>query len=172
MELLFLCIKIFLGRLIDVTLATMQTMYLVKGKRNLATIIGFIDVLIWFVVVKEALNTDIQSIWIALAYAGGYAAGTFTGSGISKRVIKGTVSVQVITKNYKNKVIKALKNSNYSASVVECKGVHAEDTSYMIYAQIQNNKLSEFKKLITNIDPNAFITVTESKEILNGYFGK
>ncbi len=172
MELLYLCIKIFIGRLVDVTLSTLQTMYLVKGKRNLATIIGFVDVLIWFIVVREALNTDIQSMWIALAYAGGYAAGTFTGSGISKKVIKGTVSVQVITKNYKNKVIEALKNSNYSASVIECKGVHKEDTNFMIYAQIQNNKLSEFKKLIMEIDPNAFITVTESKEILNGYFGK
>ena len=42
----------------------------------------------------------------------------------------------------------------------------------MLYAQIENNKLSHFKKMITDIDPNAFITVTENKEILNGYFGK
>ena len=114
----------------------------------------------------------IQSFWIALAYAGGYAVGTFVGSGISKRVIKGTVSVQVITKNTKNKVLSALKHSNYAASVVECKGVHREDTNYMIYAQIDNRKLKDFKKMITTLDPSAFITVTENKEILNGYFGK
>jgi len=138
MELALLCAKIFLGRLVDVSLSTMQTMYLVKGKRSLATIIGFIDVLIWFMVVKEALNTDIQSFWIALAYAGGYAVGTYVGSGISKRVIRGTVSVQVITKN----------------------------------AQIDNRKLKDFKNMITALDENAFITVTENKEILNGYFGK
>ena len=118
MELLLLCTKVFLGRMVDVSLSTMQTMYLVKGKRSLATIVGFIDVLIWFIVVKEALNTSIQSFWIALAYAGGYAVGTFVGSGISKRVIKGTVSVQVITKNTDNKIISALKNSNYAASMV------------------------------------------------------
>lgn len=172
MELAILCLKIFLGRLIDVSLSTMQTMYLVKGKRSLATIVGFIDVLIWFIVVKEALNTNIQSFWIALAYAGGYAVGTFVGSGISKKVIKGTVSVQVITKNEKNKVLSALKNSNYAASVVECKGLHKEDTNYMIYAQIDNRKLKDFKKTITDLDSNAFITVTENKEIINGYFSK
>ena len=33
-------------------------------------------------------------------------------------------------------------------------------------------KLDEFKELVTKIDENAFITVTESKEIMNGYFGK
>lgn len=172
MELLYLCIKIFVGRLIDVSLSTMQTMYLVKGKRNAATFVGFFDVLVWFIVVKEALNTNIQSTWIALAYASGYAAGTFVGSAVSKRVIKGTVSVQVITKNEKNAVTKVIKASNFSASIVECKGIHKEDKSYMICAQMENNRLHEFKKLITNADKDAFITVTESKEILNGYFGK
>ena len=156
----------------DVTLSTLQTMLLVKGKRNLATLIGFIDVFIWFLVVREALNTDIKSIWIALAYAGGYAAGTFTGSNLSKRVIRGTVGVQVITKNVKNKVIEAIKQSGFSATYVECKGIHEEDTNYLIGAQVNNKKLDEFKALVTSIDENAFITVTESKEILNGYFGK
>ena len=61
MTLLYLCIKIFCGRLIDVTLSTLQTMFLVKGKKGLATIFGFIDVFIWFLVVREALNTDIES---------------------------------------------------------------------------------------------------------------
>ena len=42
----------------------------------------------------------------------------------------------------------------------------------MIYAQIDNRKLKDFKNMITALDPNAFITVTENKEILNGYFGK
>lgn len=172
MTLFYLCVKIFCGRLIDVSLSTLQTMFLVKGKRKLATIFGFIDVFVWFIVVKEALNTNIQSIWIALAYAGGFAAGTYLGSAISKHVISGTVGVQVITKNTKNKVINAIKESGFSATYVECKGIHEEDTNYLIGAQVNNKKLEEFKELITRNDPNAFITVTESKENLNGYFGK
>ena len=172
MELFILCSTVFLGRLIDCSLSTMQTMYLVKGERNKATIFGFIDVLVWFLVVKEALNTDMNSIWIALSYAGGFATGTYVGSALSKILIKGTVSLQIITKNENNKVTKAIKDAGFSASVVKCKGIHNEDTNYMIYAQVENNKLANFKKLVTSIDENAFITVTESKEILNGYFGK
>ena len=172
LALFYLCVKIFCGRLVDVSLSTLQTMLLVKGKRNLATLIGFVDVFIWFLVVREALNTDIKSIWIALAYAGGYAAGTFTGSNLSKRVIKGTVGIQVITKNTKNKVIETIKQSGFSATYVECKGIHDEDTNYLIGAQVDNKKLNEFKDLVTSVDPNAFITVTESKENLNGYFEK
>ena len=73
MQLLFLCLKIFFARIIDVTLATLRTVYSVKGKTLLAGIIGFIEATIWFIVVKEALNTDIQSPFIVMSDAGGFA---------------------------------------------------------------------------------------------------
>ena len=80
--------------------------------------------------------------------------------------------MQIITKNLNNSVLKALKNSSYSASIIECKGIHKEDNNYMIYSQINNKKVRDYKKLILSVDKDAFITVTESKESLNGYFGK
>ena len=172
MELLLLCIKVFLGRLIDVSLATLVTICVVKGQRAKATFIGFIDVFIWFSVVKEALTTNTQSILIAISYASGYACGTFVGSSLSKILSKGTVSVQIITKDVNNKVTKTIKNSGYSASIIECKGIYNEEINYMIYAQIENKSLKDFKNLITNVDRNAVITVTESKEMLNGYIEK
>ena len=53
MELLVLCIKIFLVRILDVSLGTLRTMFVVKERRFLASIIGFIEALIWFLIVKK-----------------------------------------------------------------------------------------------------------------------
>ena len=167
-----LCLKVFFGRTIEVSLSTLNTLYIVKGKRLMATIIGFIDVLIWYLIIKEALSNPINSIWIALAYAGGYAFGTYMGSFISSYLIKGTTQIQVVTKNIDNVVTNAIKDNGYGASIVECHGLLNEDTSYMIYAQVDNKKVNAFKKLINKVDSHAFVTITESKEILNGYFGK
>jgi len=113
-----------------------------------------------------------MTVFIGVLSLGGFAAGTYVGSAISKAVIKGTVSVQVITKNSKNCVTEAIKVAGYSASIVKCKGIHNDDTNYMIYAQVDNKKLDEFKKLVSNTDKSAFITINESKEVMNGYFGK
>ena len=87
MELLFLCLKIFFIRICDVSLGTVRMIVTVKGKTLLASLIGFIEVLIWFLVVKEALNTDSTSIFVALSYAGGYATGTLVGGTLSKKFI-------------------------------------------------------------------------------------
>ena len=165
------CFKIFIGRFIEVTLSTMNTLYIVKGKKIMATIIGFIDILIWFLIVKEALNDPESSIWIALAYAGGYAIGTYFGSVIANLVIRGTTQIQVVTKNIDNKVTDAIKENGFGASIVPCYGLNSEEKSIMIFAQVENKRINTFKKLIKKIDPHAFVTITESKENLNGYFG-
>lgn len=169
MEILILCLKVFIGRLFDVTLSTMYTMLLVKDKRKLAIIFGFIDILIWFMVVREALNTDIGGFYVALAYAGGFAVGSLIGSSISKLFISGTINVQIITKDLEQKVTSAIKNSSYTASVIESKGLHTNEKNYLIYAHIDIKKIKEFKKLIIENDPKAFITIIENKETLNGY---
>ncbi len=166
------CLKIFFGRFIEVSLSTMNTLYIVKGKRITATIIGFIDILIWFLIVKEALSDPKSSIWIALSYAGGYAVGTYFGSIFAGLLIKGTTQVNVVTKNEDNKVTETIKENGYGASIVPCYGLNSEEESIMIFAQVDNRKVNEFKKLIKKIDPHAFVTITESKENLNGYFGE
>ena len=85
---LVLCLTVFFGRIIDVTLGTIRTLLTVKGKRLVAAGISFIEVTIWFLVVKEALNTGANSLWIVFSYAGGYAIGTYLGGFISNKIIK------------------------------------------------------------------------------------
>ena len=68
MELFILCIKIFFVRILDVSLGTLRTMITVKGKMFYASLIGFVEILIWFLIVREALNTDNTSIFVALSY--------------------------------------------------------------------------------------------------------
>jgi uncharacterized protein YebE (UPF0316 family) len=171
MELFWLCFKIFVGRLIDVTLATMVTMYIVKSKRLTAAIIGFIDVFIWFLVVREALVTESSSILIPIFYAGGYACGTFLGSKISSKTIKTIITVSIVTSE-DEKVSEVLINHQIGGTLLKGTGINNKEESYIIYSQIESNRLKELEDVIKKVDPKAFVVVTESKEAFNGYFGK
>lgn len=171
MELAILCAKIFFGRLIDVTLATMVTMYIVKNKRLTAAIIGFIDVFIWFVIVREALVTESTSILIPLFYSGGYACGTILGSKISSKTIKTIITVSIVTSQI-DKVSEILKNHQIGGTILKGTGIKSGTDSYIIYSQVESNKLKPLEEYVKKEDEHAFIVVTESKEALNGYFGK
>lgn len=162
-------IKIFLGKMIDVTLSTLVTIYVVKNKRLLATIIGFIDVFIWLLVVNAALNNSVNSLSIAIVYSLGYAAGTYLGSLISNVINNDIVNIQIVTKNDNNVITNKLKKSKYSASMIECIGIHKEDKKYIIYATIKHKDLNNFKNMIRRLDNNAFLMISDSKEIIGGY---
>lgn len=168
MELLLLCIKIFFVRIIDVSMGTCRTIVTVKGNKKLASLIGFIEVFIWFVIVKEALNTESKSLFIAFAYAGGYATGTFIGSTISEKFIKGNFGVQVVTNNMN--LVKFLKDNGFGVSVIDVKS--EKNDKYMLFIEINKNQFENLEKLIKKYDANAFIVVNETKKVFNGYFEK
>lgn len=169
MVLFLLCIKIFIARIVDVSLATFVTLLTVKGKRLAATIIGFIDVLIWFLVVKEALNTEIDSIYIALSYAGGYAAGTFIGATLSNILIKGKISVQVVIDETVSNEIEKIRDAGYAVSQVECTGKD-NAKKLMLFIEVDKKNLNDLKKIISSIDKNAFMVINETKFVENGFF--
>lgn len=168
MEILLLCIKIFLVRIIDVSLGTFRTIITVKGKALYASIIGFIEVFVWFIIVREALNTDVDSLWIAFSYSLGFATGTYIGSFISNKFIKTTFSFEIITSKYE--MIDILRNKGYGVTVLNVKGKDDNKDKYMLLLEIENTVLNDLKNTIRKIDKSAFIIVTETKYVQNGYF--
>lgn len=164
---IILCIKVFFGKLIDVTLSTMQTMHIVSNKRLVASIIGFFDVFVWFVVVKEALITNSNSIWIPISYALGFAFGTLIGSRISNYIIKTKIKVSVITE--KKSLSKKIINHGFGGTIIHSKGLKDNKDNFIIMSHIENRRLDEFKEIIKKYDKNAIVVISESKKIINGY---
>ena len=128
-----------------------------------------LDVFIWFLVVREALNTPESGFLIAVAYALGYATGTFIGGKLSSKFIVTPVTVQVITSIEIDSVATILKNNHYGCSIIDITGYDKETPKKMIMIETTSKRISELKKLINEIDDKAFVVVNETKYIQNGY---
>lgn len=166
---MIIALKIFSVRILDVGLGTIRMILLVKERKVIASIVGFFEVAIWFAIVKEALNTTEAGLLITLAYAGGFAAGTFIGSLISNKFISGSFNIQIIT-NKNNEVINNLREHGYAVSVLDIRGKDETTPKYMLIMQINKKDYNKLEKLIKNLDSKAFIVVNETKFVLNGYF--
>ena len=168
MTLLLLCLKIFFARLIDVSLGTVRTINTVKDRNFIAALIGLVEITVWFLIVKEALNTDNNSLWIVFSYAMGFSVGTYIGGKISKIFIKSNLEVQVILSNKDDKIVDKIREAGYGVTAIEVKG--SKDDKYMLYIQIRDNTLEKLKNLIRKLDNKAFIVINETKYVENGYF--
>ena len=165
---IILCIKIFLVRIIDVSLGTIKTIYIVKNKKLKSALFGFCEVFIWFMIAREALNTSGTNIYVALAYAGGYATGTYLGGFISQKFIIGNFTIQVITKEIK--LVQYLRDSGFGVTAVNIEN----DSKYkqMLFIEIYKRHYFELKKAIKKFDPEAFIVTNETYSVSNGYLKK
>jgi len=170
MAVLLICLKIFLVRIIDVSLGTIRTIFIVKEKKLIASIIGFAEVLIWFLIVKEAITLDESSIYIAIAYASGFAAGTYIGSFISQKLITGKVMVLVFTTIIDDTLIDEIRNNGFGLTVLFYKGINGSKDGRMLNISVDKSKEKKLKDLIKKFDDDAFIVVNESKYVENGYF--
>ncbi len=167
-----LCIKVFCVRILDVSLGTLRTIVTVKGQKFLASFIGFFEVFVWFLVVKEALNTSVTSIWIGFSYALGFATGTYIGTFLSEKLIPGNLTIQVVTSKQDKNMIRYIRNLGYGVSVIPIKGKDFKSRKYLLFIEIDKNDLTHIRKIIKNLDSKAFVVVNESKQVYNGYFEK
>jgi len=135
----------------------------VKNKNIIASIIGFLEITVWFLVVKEALNTENNSIFIVFSYALGFSTGTYIGGIISNKYIKGYVTVQVITTNKNLENI--LRKNKYGVTTINIENKNQK----MLVIQINNKTINELKTLINKNDQKAFVVINETKYIQNGF---
>ena len=164
MNTIMLCLEVFFARIVDVSIGVVSTMEVVKDRTTRAAILAFFEVLIWFVVARSALTTSNMNYIIAIFYALGYACGTLFGSYLSKKLIRGSASIEVISSIIKEKEIKIIKSKGYGIS-----SITLDNNKKMLYIQVDNRRIKELLNIIKSIDNKAFITVSDTKIVTNGY---
>lgn len=162
------CIQIFFARILDVSLGTVRTVFTVKGKIIEPFILAFFEVIIWFIVAKEALNTAGNTLIIAISYAAGYATGTMIGSFLSNRFIRGVVGMEVVLIKENADLVKELRDAGHGVSVVGLKNTYDKNKKELLLITLKSNNVRGVTELIKKYDDKAFIVVNETKYVKNG----
>ncbi|MDD4705598.1 MAG: DUF5698 domain-containing protein [Bacilli bacterium] len=164
MLLLLTCLKIFFARMTDVCLGTLRTVNIVKGRKFTATVIAFVEVTIWFLVAREAINSVFDSWFIPISFAGGYATGTYIGIFLSEKLIGGHLTLNIISSKINQDNINLIKDQGFGVSIIS-----AQDDKSMLLIEIDKKHLKELQKLIKSIDSSAFIIANETTYVHNGF---
>lgn len=167
---------VVIGRTVDMGLSSIRTVFTVKSKPQFAAPIGFVEAFFWFMIVKAALDYPIEdpvrdTIVLALAYSLGFALGTLLGGIVSKRLVKSKIKVQIVLSSKNDELVNALKEKGFGQTILTAKGANNNLETYLIFVQTDSNKLKQLKEIIDTMDPKAFVSVSESKSVYNGFFG-
>ena len=73
-SLMIIPLMIFLARIADVTFGTIRIIFISRGVKNLATIFGFCEIMIWLFAISQIIQ-HVSNFVYYMAYASGYAKG-------------------------------------------------------------------------------------------------
>ena len=164
------CLKVFFCRILDVTFGSMRTVLVVREKTKLAALIGFFEVFIWYIVVRDAINSDGPVLAIAASYAAGYACGTFFGGTLAKKILGGHVTVHVVTTERNIVLAESLQNAGYGITVLDVNESRYGGEKNLILADFDKKLLENFESIVKDKDPDAFIIVQETKAHVGGRY--
>ena len=164
---LVLPVMVFFARVADVSLGTLRIIFISRGKRNLAPLLGFVEVFIWITIVSQIVS-HAHNILAYLAYAAGFAAGAYVGMYIEDRLAIGTQIIRVIVQNDQHLLTENLHTAGYGVTCVDGQGTTGPVT--LIYTIVKRKDLTKVLNIINQTHPNAFLTIEDLRSIQAGIF--
>ncbi len=149
---------IFAAEVCVVTLSTMRTIFVARGMKFWAPLLGVFEVSIWLFAIGEVMKN--LSDWrCSAAFAGGFTLGNFLGILLEEKLAMGSVGVHMITHRDASGLIDALRAADYGVTAIEAQG--ATGRVYVVYTVIKRRNLERVLTIARHHHPNVFYSVDE-----------
>ncbi|MBC7125307.1 MAG: DUF2179 domain-containing protein [Bacteroidales bacterium] len=158
---------IFFARICDVTIGTLRIIYVSKGQRRIAPILGFFEVFIWIVAISQIMK-NLNNFACYFGYAAGFATGNYIGMLVEERLAFGKVLVRVFSTDKGADLVQILNASGFGATSFQAQGAQGDVS--IVYSVINRKKLPEVQSLLLNFNPNLFYVVEDIRKVNKGIF--
>ncbi|WP_029910036.1 DUF2179 domain-containing protein [Pelobacter seleniigenes] len=164
--LLILPLLVFLARIIDVSIGTLRIIFVSKGLKNFAAILGFFESLIWLLAVTQVMQ-NLNSWQTYVAFALGFAAGNYVGVALEERIAIGNMLIRVITRKEADELVNVLWQAGYGVTSVDALG--ESGPVKLIFTIAKRKNLAKILAIIKKYNPNAFYTIEDMRFVNETY---
>jgi len=157
MPLWLVAVSVFALRILDVSLGTVRTVFVVQGHLFVAVLIGFFEVLIWVTAVSQVVARVHESPLLAIAFAAGFAAGNATGILLEQRLAVGTCILRMISREGGDLIAAALRATGHV--VTTFRGEGSDGVRTLVYTSCPRREVPQLIQLAKGIEPSLFYVV-------------
>ena len=160
-------VLIFVARTSDVTLGTLRNIFISKGFRNIVPLIGFFEVLIWLVSIRQVMQ-HLDNPLCYIGFAGGFAMGTYVGLRIESRLALGLQVLRIITATNWQPLVDSLQRLNLGVTIIDGHG--AKGPVKIIFTIVKRKDIGTVRELIRVVNPQAFYSIEDIRVANQGVF--
>lgn len=163
------CLIVCAAKIVEISIQSLKTCMMVKGQRMKAAALGFVECMIWGLVISTIISTLGDNLLLLLFYCFGYAVGLFLGSTIENKIAIGTSNLELIANDESTeKITTYLKENNRGYTVFSGRG--SIDKMNMIFIVLPRKETPRVLKEIRECcDNKVFVVASEVSKYAGGY---
>ncbi len=158
-------ILIMLSRIMDQTLGSMRLIFLSKGEKLIAPLLGFFEVIIWLIAVAQIMQ-HLDNIMCYISYGLGFALGNYIGMVIEEKLSIGNVIIRIIPIKDTALLVNDLRNKNIGVTTMQAEGKMGD--VQIVFTIIKRKQINEVVKIINQYNPRAFYTIEDVRAVKDG----
>jgi len=163
------CLIVCAAKIVEITIQSLKTCMMVKGQRLKAAGLGFVECIIWGLVISTIIGTLGDNLYLLLFYCVGYATGLFLGSTIENKIALGTSNLELIASDESTeKITEYLRENDRGYTVFAGHG--SKDKMNMIFIVLPRKETPKvLRDIRKSCDNKVFVVASEVSKYAGGY---
>lgn len=158
---------IFALRVTDMSLDTLRVLFVVRGRKASAWLLGFFQSALWVIAITSVLS-NLDNLWNIAGYAAGFATGNVVGMSIEERLAIGHANLRVISPRRGSAVAEELRRAGYAAT--ELFGRGKDGTVSVIVSSVRRKDVARLQRRVSKVDSEAFVSIEEVRPLHRGFW--
>lgn len=160
-------VLIFSLRVSDMTLDTLRVLFVMRGRKAVAWVLGFFQATIFVLAISSVLS-NLDNPLNIIGYAAGFATGNVVGMLIEERLAIGHINVSIVSSARGNAIAENLRDQGYAVTEIPARG--RDGMVSLLNCSVRRKNVEKVRRLVNNIDPEAFITAEDVRPIRRGFW--
>jgi len=155
-------VMICIARILDVSIGTMRIVFLSRGMKYLAPVLGFFEVIIWLLAISQVMKH--MDSWLNyIAYGLGFALGNYLGMVLEEKLSVGHVMLRVITRRSAMSLIDHFREEGHRMTYVDAEGL--KGPVQVMFTITPRRKLPELLGAVRRYNPDAVYSIEDVRSL-------
>jgi len=158
---------IFALRVTDMSLDTLRVLFVMRGRKGPAWVLGFFQALVFILAISSVLQ-NLDNPLNIIGYAAGFATGNVLGMLIEERIAIGHVQVSIVSPRRGAAIAERMREEGYAITEIPARGRDGMVT--MLTCSVFRRYVGRVHQVVEEIDPEAFITAEDVRPVRRGFW--
>jgi uncharacterized protein YebE (UPF0316 family) len=160
-------LAIFGLRVVDMSFDTLRMLFVVRGRKWIAWVLGFLQSVVFVIAITSVLS-NLDNPLNVIGYAAGFATGNVVGMLIEERLAIGHIHLQIVSPRRGAALSQALREAGFGVTEIPARG--RDGMVSMLSVSVLRKDVARVEALVHANDAEAFMTSEDVRPLRRGFW--